>query len=304
MFDPVDISDLAARLQTNERYIEKDCHLVRALGVIATIKLDGVTPVFSGGTSLSTAWQVIQRFSEDIDFKVAVKAASGSAERKLRSTYREAVIGGLSAAGLVLDSAPLVGNMSRLFRARFHYGATFPVAAGVRPILQIEMTFSGTHLPPMERPVQSLLSRASKAEPEVNGLLCVDPIETAADKISALAWRAAARDRTSETDDPSIVRHLHDLAALAPRAEASPTFVPLAHKLLQIDARRTGDQAADGIALLRAMLPTIVGDPLWRQEYEEFVGAVSFGPATDRVAFDRAVTVCEALVAKVLADRG
>lgn len=49
------------------------------------------------------------------------------------------------------------------------------------------------------------------------------------------------------------------------------------------------------------MLPTIVGDPLWRQEYDEFVGAVSFGTATDRVSFDRAMTVCEALVAKVLA---
>lgn len=301
MFDRAGTQRLAAQLQTNERYIEKDWHLVRALGAIATIELEGVTPVFSGGTSLSTAWQVIQRFSEDIDFKVAVKAASGSAERKLRSTYREAVIDSLSTAGLVLDGTPLIGNMSRFFRVRFHYGATFPAAAGVRPILQIEMTFSGTHLPPIGRPVQSLLSRASKAAPEVNSLLCVDPIETAADKISALAWRAAARDRTSTTDDPSIVRHLHDLAALAPRAGASPLFVPLARKLLQIDARRTGDQAADGFALLRAMLPTIVGDPLWRQEYEEFVGAVSFGSATDRVGFDQAVAACEALVARVLA---
>ena len=51
------------------------------------------------------------------------------------------------------------------------------------------------------------------------------------------------------------------------------------------------------------MLPTIVDDPLWRQEYEEFVGAVSFGPATDHISFDRAVTNCEALVAKVLASR-
>ena len=57
MFDPGHIRDLAARLQTNERYIEKDWHLVRALGVIAALKADGgVTPAFSGGTSLSTAW--------------------------------------------------------------------------------------------------------------------------------------------------------------------------------------------------------------------------------------------------------
>jgi hypothetical protein len=41
-----------------------------------------------------------------------------------------------------------------------------------------------------------------------------DPVETAADKLSALAWRVHARDRASPEDDPTIIRHLHDLAAL------------------------------------------------------------------------------------------
>jgi len=73
VFDPELIRDVALALRTQERYIEKDWHIVRALGVIASITVDGVTPVFSGGTSLSTAWQLINRFSEDIDFKVILK---------------------------------------------------------------------------------------------------------------------------------------------------------------------------------------------------------------------------------------
>ena len=36
------------------------------------------TPVFSGGTSLSKGWGLIKRFSEDIDFKVAMPAAAGT----------------------------------------------------------------------------------------------------------------------------------------------------------------------------------------------------------------------------------
>ena len=132
-------------------------------------------------------------------------------------------------------------------------------------------------------------------------MLCVDPIETAADKISALAWRAAARDRSAATDDPSIVRHLHDLAALAPGVAPSPAFGPLARKILEIDARRTGDRDADGLSLLRGILPAVAADPLWRKEYDEFVGAVSFGPAADRLSFDRAMTACEGLVARVVA---
>lgn len=93
---------------------------MRALGVIAGLQADGVEPAFSAGTSLSTAWQSIRRFSEDIDFKVKVAAASPSAERKLRSAYRERVIIGLSNAGFALEGAPLIGNMSRFFRVSFH----------------------------------------------------------------------------------------------------------------------------------------------------------------------------------------
>jgi hypothetical protein len=299
VFDPERVRQVAAALQTDERYVEKDWHLVRALAVIATLHVDGVVPAFSGGTSLATAWQLIRRFSEDIDFKVTIKAASSSAERRLRSAYRDSVINDLSGAGFVLERPPLVGNMSRFFRVAFHYGATFPDAPGVRPTLQIEMTFTGSHLPAITRPVQSLLGRALRAKPEVDALLCVDPVETAADKISALAWRAAARDRKSATDDPSIIRHLHDLAALAPTAGSSTSFVPLARQLLETDAKRTGDKNADGLTLLQAMLPTLTNDPLWRREYEEFVGAVSFGAATDRLSFDQAITACGALVDKV-----
>jgi hypothetical protein len=304
VFDPGRIRELAAALQTNERYIEKDWHLVRALGVIAALKVEGVRPIFSGGTSLATAWQLIRRFSEDIDFKVEVKAASPSAERKIRSAYRESLLNSLSDAGFVLDGAPLVGNMSRFFRASFHYGAIFPAAAGVRSTLKVEMTFSETQMGPLQRPIQSLLARALKAAPEVTALFCVDPIETAADKVSALAWRTAVRDRKAKTDDPAIVRHLHDLAALAPTTGASPLFGPLAHKLLEIDARRTGAKNADGRALLEAMLPTITGDPLWRKEYEAFVGAVSFGPEAGRISFDQAIAACETLVGKTLEAAG
>lgn len=161
------------------------------------------------------------------------------------------------------------------------------------------MTFSGSELPPIERPVQSLVGRLSRADPEIQSLPCVDPVETAADKISALAWRTAARDRRSAADDPTLIRHLHDLAALAPLVRSNLAFAPLVRRLLEKDSKRAGNKSADGAGLLLDMLPTITGDPLWRREYEEFVGAVSFGPATDRTSFDQAIAACERLVANI-----
>jgi len=51
---------------------------------------------------------------------------------------------------------------------------------------------------------------AQREPPEVASFPCVDAVETAADKLSALAWRVLVRDRTSPNDDPTIIRHLHD----------------------------------------------------------------------------------------------
>lgn len=275
---------------------------MQAIAAIGALKAEGITAVFSGGTSLAAAWQLIRRFSEDIDFKVDVSAASPSARRKIRSAYRESVIEALKKTGYLLDGAPLIGNESRFFRASFRYEAVFPPTTGIRPYLQVEMSFGGTHLRPVERPVQSLLGRALKAAPEVTSLPCVDPVETAADKLSALAWRTAARSRSDANDDPAIVRHIHDLAALATTAHNADEFPSLTHRLLNIDAKRAGKTDADGVALLRAVLPSIENDPLWKEEYEQFVSAVSFGPDAERISYETAMNALKQITKSVLAE--
>jgi len=83
------IERIAANLGTSPKLIEKDWHVVRALSVIAKADTAGMVPAFSGGTSLSKGWQLIKRFSEDIDFKVAEPAGTGTARaRRERTAYR------------------------------------------------------------------------------------------------------------------------------------------------------------------------------------------------------------------------
>src|SRR5271168_4720208 len=48
-----------------EAIIEKDFFVTEALRIIAAVAGDKV--IFKGGTSLSKGWNLIQRFSEDID---------------------------------------------------------------------------------------------------------------------------------------------------------------------------------------------------------------------------------------------
>lgn len=63
MLDRNLVEDVARRLGTEAGLVEKDWHVVRALGVLAALDHCDVKPAFSGGTSLSKAWGLIKRFS-------------------------------------------------------------------------------------------------------------------------------------------------------------------------------------------------------------------------------------------------
>jgi len=96
--------------------VEKDWHVVRVLAVLAAVDHGDAAPAFSGGTSLSKGWGLIKRFSEDIDFKVAMPAAASHAKaRQQRSAYRERILDALTAGGFTQAGAPLVGDQSRFF---------------------------------------------------------------------------------------------------------------------------------------------------------------------------------------------
>jgi len=56
VLDPQRVEELAAELGTAPGLIEKEWHVVRAIGVIAALDHEGARPVFSGGTSLSVGW--------------------------------------------------------------------------------------------------------------------------------------------------------------------------------------------------------------------------------------------------------
>jgi predicted nucleotidyltransferase component of viral defense system len=164
-------------------------------------------PAFSGGTSLSKGWELIKRFSEDIDFKVGEPtASSASRARRERTAYRHRVLEALTAENFELVAKPDVGNESRFFSADLAYGAEFGAGQGLRPHIRVEMSFRAPALPPVARAIRSLISVAQKQPAEVAAFVCVDPVETAADKLSALAWRVRARDRTKADDDPTIIR--------------------------------------------------------------------------------------------------
>jgi hypothetical protein len=293
---------LAEDLGTSPGLIEKDWHVVRALGVIARVNTAGMMPAFSGGTSLSKGWELIKRFSEDIDFKVGEPAASSASRaRRARTAYRERVLEALAASDFEIIGKPYAGNASRFFSADVAYGAQFVGGQALRPHIRIEMSFLTPALAPIARPIRSLIAAAQRQPPEVASFPCVDPVETAADKLSALGWRVRARDRAGPDDDPTIVRHLHDLAALERQVASAPHFAELVLVAAAGDVGRGGERTApaDPAAMFADMLRRLEIDALWAREYEVFVRAVSFGGVSKEFDFSAALDACRRLVAAV-----
>jgi hypothetical protein len=295
------VEQVAADLLASPGLVEKDWHVTRAIGVLAALDHRGARPAFGGGTSLSKAWGLIKRFSEDIDFKVAMPPASSRNQaKKARSAYRDQVLAALATAGFTLAGEPMKRDENRFFSADLAYPSLFPTGPGLRPHIRVEMQLEPPVLAPIERPIGSLITQAQRQDDEVAAFPCVDPVETAADKLSALAWRVQARNRGSADDDPTIIRHLHDLAALETRAAASPEFVRLVQEAAARDADRGGRSTPDNPAGRRAMmLDRLDRESFWASDYEAFVQRVSFALPEEAVNFTEALAAVRRLVARL-----
>jgi hypothetical protein len=294
------VEDVASRLRADQGLIEKDWHVTRAIGVLATLDDGGARPAFGGGTSLSKGWGLIKRFSEDIDFKVTMPAAvSRNQAKKERSTYRERVLAALTDADFILGDDLVKRDESRFFSANFFYPSMFTAGRGLRPHIRVEMSLQAPTLPPAARPIASLIGMAQRKPPEIAAFLCVDPVETAADKLSALAWRVYARRRDSPDDDPTIIRHVHDLAALKATVAASGDF-PRLVKMARAEDTGRGGTAMASIGpgtQLAGMLERLATDPLWATEYQDYVQQVSYAAPGELLGFGQALAAVRDLVA-------
>ena len=108
------LEQTAAKLGLTPRAVEKDfwvCWTLRELFALADW---GPSLTFKGGTSLSKAWKLIDRFSEDIDvvidrnrFGFGGDDLSKNDVNKLRGRCRKAIHEGLEPA---LNQRPLVSS--------------------------------------------------------------------------------------------------------------------------------------------------------------------------------------------------
>lgn len=203
--------------------------------------MSGAKAIFTGGTALAKAHRLLQRFSEDIDFRLVdpiVESLSRSEQRRRLSGLKRLI------HSSIVNYFPNGGNQlkardeNRFFSIEVEYPSQFAPSEALRPHVLIEFSVTGLSLPPILLPVSSFITQLTRTDPEIAAILCIDPVETAIDKMSALLWRVPDRVREPQDDDPDLVRHIHDLVALHQRAKAHPNFKRLTIEMIARDDDR------------------------------------------------------------------
>lgn len=295
------IEEVAQIKGISEAFIEKDWFVTQAIKIISNINYEDYTIVFTGGTALSKAHHLIQRFSEDVDFRVitpSLEQVSKSQQSKNLSTFKAAIISNLRTYFEINDEQITARNGNKFIAIEINYPTLFTRANALRPHILLELTVSELLLPAISLPVSSIINQVAKQQAEIENIPCINPIENAADKLSAITWRIADRVRGSENDSPDIVRHIHDLAILKDLAINNNTqFSELVKSALERDKNRS--ELIKNLSItekLSNMIQIISSDSEYLKEYERFVNAMSYANSDSVPPYRVAVTSVTELV--------
>lgn len=124
------IQQVARILNIPEAYVEKDYYVFMLLKLMSTYNKE---LMFKGGTSLSKAWGIVQRFSEDVDLNILPEVPSTDSSRTRLS---RALVQAYKDLGLTIpDGTVLTRREYNTVEVR--YNAQF-VSAAVNPNLKAE----------------------------------------------------------------------------------------------------------------------------------------------------------------------
>lgn len=215
--------DLSARgIDLAPSLVEKDYWITHVLWALQVV---GLEVSFKGGTSLSKAFGIIQRFSEDLDLRIANGTAGmppisnwksgGKTAIAERRAFFQALAGlSLPSVSLELDE-PSMGPEAKgaviLVDYPGQFKAGLPLSAS--PAIKLEIGEARVK-PSLSRPISSWVHEriGREARPDrfqanqVLALDCVHPMVTLVEKLDAICRRFSRADLEAKT----FVRHYED----------------------------------------------------------------------------------------------
>lgn len=214
----------AAKMGIEAIYVEKDYWVTYALFTIFNNEI-GKDTVFKGGTALSKCYNMIERFSEDID--LVVLRLEGETDSKLKSKLKAVS----TVVEAVLPEVPIDGvthKMGMNRKTAHSYNKEFKGDYGqVRDVIILESTWLGYYEPYTTKSIvsfvgQMMLDNKQSDIAKENGLLpfnllALEPIRTICEKIMSLVRFSYGENPMD--DLKKKIRHTYDLHQLLKQDE-------------------------------------------------------------------------------------
>jgi hypothetical protein len=221
----VDMIQLTAdKMGIKAIYVEKDYWVSYALFTIFNNEI-GKNTVFKGGTALSKCYNMIERFSEDIDLLVLRR--EGETDSKLKSKLK--VVSAVLETVLPEVTIEGITHKMGMNRKTAHsYNKAFKGDYGqVRDVIILESTWLGYFEPYTTKSIvsfvgQMMLDNKQADIAKENGLLpfdllALEPIRTICEKIMSLVRFSYGENPTD--DLKKKIRHTYDLHQLLKQDE-------------------------------------------------------------------------------------
>ena len=196
--------------------LEKDIHVTDALKVLFALKFDKCRFVFCGGTSLSKAYGVIERMSEDVDLKIVMSSNHGLSRSGMKNYLRDVhkqVNEAMMRFGFEEDAGRKVLNEYRYCASSWLYHSEYGASTALRPHLSLEFTVRDPQFATVVAPISYLMERLGAPATAALSIECIAIEETMAEKVLSFLRRHAllrAGEMKQEWDQ-ALVRHIYDI---------------------------------------------------------------------------------------------
>lgn len=285
--------------------VEKDYWITHCLYGLQQL---GLTFEMKGGTSLSKGFQIINRFSEDIDIRIEpppdrdVKIGRNQtkpAHVQSRRDFYDWLASTIRIDGIVRverDTAFDDKDMRSAGIRLFYNNLTVPLD-GLREGVLLELGFDDV-TPNSPKVISSwaydyATSKVEIIDNRAKGVLCYDPGYTFVEKLQTVSTKFRRRQETGESP-VAFMRHYYDVYSLLQRQEVQDLIGTEAYRLHKTKRFRTGDNP--DIAHNEAF---ILSDPETRTLYEKAYADSSALYYGDKPTFDQILQTIAAWAARL-----
>lgn len=287
--------------------IEKDYYVTQIIHALSDIQNEYFRLVFAGGTCLAKAHRIVDRMSEDIDFKIQIKNNQNFSRSRLikeLKEFRQQIKFSLLVIGLE-TTENTASNEGKYQRVILKYPHTYPISATLRPDLLLEFTLSEVRLSTEDLSVKTIiediLKKVTLFTPPLTPCISVD--ETAIEKWVGLTRRVIAIEQNYHPDDSTLLRHIYDLNAIVNSNKINANFFTLAQDIIIGDAKQFKSQhpeySANPGAEIQESLSLLKNKPTWKKHYQTFLAEMVYDSST-AIGYEEAITTIEKISMKVI----